>query len=757
MLYTTKDDYDMIRQAKWITSPRDAGEAAFTYSKRFSVKGELKRATLYASAMGIYVPRLNGEVVGDNVLAPGWTSYKKRIQYQTYDITSLVTGDDLLEISVGQGWAISHMGFFCQNHFFADYTSVIAAIELEYADGTVEHILSDESFEVYTSEVTYTEMYFGETVDKTAPVELVGNAVLSDVETELIPQINEPVREMIRLSPAELIITPKGERVIDFGQNMAGYVELKIKAPRGSRIVIHHGEVLDSEGNFYNDNYRNAKSENTFVCSGGDDVFKPSYCFQGFRYIRLTEYPFEEVDLNGFAGVVIYTDMKRTGRFVCGEPKLNQLYHNIVWSQRGNYIDIPTDCPQRDERLGWTADAQIFFRAGAFNYDIEKFFVKWLGDVALEQGKDGSIIGYVPNAVVRKDARVSAGWGDAACIIPWDMYVLYGNKELLRECFPMMKKWVGYMRSAGEREFLWLGGNHYGDWLAMDSGEDSYLGATSTDLIATAYFAYSTSLVIKAGEVLGEDVSEYRELYANVRQAFREYFMENGMPKKDIPFTAPPPKRHGSYDTCGHGITQTGLTLILQFGLCEENEREALAAHLAQMIRDNGMKMSTGFIGTPYLLHCLSDHGYTDIAYELLFQEGNPSWLYAVCHGATTTWEHWNSLKEDGSFWDIDCNSFNHYAYGAVLDWIIRVTCGIKPVESDPAYHTVEIAPKPDRRLGFAEAEYMTRSGRIRVHWYYKGEKVYYELDIPDGVTCRLTLPSGYKQTLVGGSHCFAE
>ena len=756
MSYMIEEINEMIKKAKWITSPRDALQAAFSYRKDFRIMGQINKATLYVSAMGIYVPHLNGNRVGTSVLAPGWTSYNSRVQYQTYDITDMREKENLLDISVGQGWAVGHIGFYCQDHFYADRTSIIAAVVLEYADGRIENILSDESFEVYTTEVVYSELYYGETVDKTAPVELVGNAVAADVKTELVPQINEPVREMVRLAASKLIITPKGERVIDFGQNLAGYAEIRIKAPRGSRIVIHHAEVLDKDGNFYNENYRNARSENVYVCSGGDDVFKPSYCFQGFRYIKLCEYPFEEIDLDAFVGVAIYTDMKRTGSFLCGNEKINQLYHNILWSQRGNYIDIPTDCPQRDERLGWTADAHIFFRAGAFNYDIERFFVKWLGDVSLEQREDGSIIGYVPNAVKRENARVSAGWGDASCIIPWDMYCIYGNVELLRECFPMMKKWVGYMRSAG-KEYLWLEGTHYGDWLAMDSGADSYLGATSTDLIATAYYAYSTSLVIKAGEILGEDVSEYRELYANVRRAFREYFMENGMPKQDIPFTAPQPKVHGSFDVCGHGMTQTGITLILHFDLCEDDEREALAAKLAQMIRDNGMKMSTGFIGTPYLLGVLSEYGYTDIAYELLFQEKNPSWLYAVCHGATTTWEHWNGIKEDGSFWGADVNSFNHYAYGAVLDWIVRVVCGIKPVCDVPAYSEVEIAPHPDRRLGFAQAEYMTKSGLIKVRWYYKGDSVFYEIDIPDTIKATVKLPSGQEKVLDGGSYCFAE
>jgi alpha-L-rhamnosidase len=322
----------------------------------------------------------------------------------------------------------------------------------------------------------------------------------------------------------------------------------------------------------------------------------------------------------------------------------------------------------------------------------------------------------------------------------------------------MMKAWVNYLRRTGPEEYLWLGGFHYGDWLAMDAGEDSYVGATSNDLIASAFFAWSTEMIVRAGKVLGEDVSEYEELYANVRKAFREYFMENGMPKEEFPLTEiPQPGKNKVIDTVRKGVTQTGITLILHFGLCEEEERPALAAKLVELIRENENRMTTGFVGTPYLLHVLSAHGYTDVAYELLMQERNPSWLYSVTHGATTMWEHWNSLKEDGSFWSTSMNSFNHYAYGAVFDWIFGVSSGITPVAADPAYKTVNIAPHPSKCLGWADASIESRNGFIRSYWYYKGETVYYEFDIPAGVTANVTLPSGKAYTLSGGSYRFAE
>ena len=747
-----------MKNAKWITSPRDAGAGAYTYRKNFSPAKKVKSATLYASAMGIYVPYVNGARVGKGVLAPGWTSYQSRVQYQEYDVTLLLQAENRLEFGVGQGWAVGYIGYEKENHYYADRASLVASLHVTYEDGTEETVATDESWEVYTSPVTFSEIYHGETVDMTAPIELVGNAVLSDVKTQLIPQVGEWITEHERLAPVELIVTPNGERVIDFGQNMTGYVEVRIKAPRGSRIVLHHAEVLDSDGNFYNRNYRKARNENTFVCSGGEDVFKPSYCFQGFRYIRLVEYPFDTVDLNGFRAVAVHSDMKRTGRFVCGNEKINQLYHNAVWGQKSNYLDIPTDCPQRDERLGWTGDAQVFCRTGSINYDTEKFFRKWMGDVAIEQTPEGAVKGVVPTVYQHIDSRISAAWGDAACVIPWELYLAYGNREMLEEQFPTMQKWVEYMHGVGPEEFLWLTGYHYGDWLAMDAGPDSYVGATSTDLIASAFFAYSTSLLVKAGEALGKDMTAYRTLYSNVRNAFREYFMENGMPKDEFPLTEIRPNRKKDSDPVDQmrkGMTQTALTLILHFDLCEEHERAALAEKLVELIRENGMLMATGFVGAGYLLHALSENGYADIAYELLFQEKNPSWLYSVTHGATTIWEHWNSIKEDGSFWSTSMNSFNHYAYGAVFDWIFGVACGIKPAA--PAYRKISVEPHPDRRLGFADASIETRNGRVAVHWYYKGDVVYYEITVPSGVTAHITLPSGYSATVSGGVYHFAE
>lgn len=740
----------MKKGAKWIACPKDLGSAAMTFCNSFHLQKTVKKATVCASAMGIYAFYLNGERVGKGILTPGWTSYFYRVQYQTYDVTALLRSDNRLEFGVAPGWAVGYIGYGHTNHYFADRPALIASLEVIYADGSTECLLSDESWQVYTSRVLSSEIYHGETVDLTAPVELIGNAEARRVKTRLVAQKGEWITEQERLSPVQILRTPKGETVIDFGQNMTGYVEVRARGKRGDRIVLHHAEVLDSEGNFYNENYRQARNENVYVLSGGEDLFKPTYSFQGFRYVRLTEYPHKKVDPADFCAVAVHSELTRTGEYRCGNPKINQLYHNILWGQKSNYLDLPTDCPQRDERLGWTGDAQIFYRAAAFNYDVERFFEKWLGDVALEQGEDGSVSGIVPHCLPGKRTRVSAAWGDAATIIPWGLYVTYGSKRLLRKHYPMMKKWVEYMHGAGPEEYLWLDGSHFGDWLAMDNDPDKNEGATPTDFIASVFFLHSTRLLIKAGRVLGEEIKEYEALAERILAAIRERYVLKG----DLRLL---PDGHREGDAEPTLRTQTAYVLALHFGVVQGEEAQCMAQRLAEMIRENGTRMTTGFVGTPYLLHALSQNGYTELAYELLLQERSPSWLYSVCHGATTMWEHWNSLKEDGSFWSTSMNSFNHYAYGAVLDWMVEVSAGIAPIEERPAYEAIRLEPHPHPALGFSDVTLQTRNGEVRSHWYYKGDRVCFEFEIPKGVTGYLRLPSGYTAELGQGHYCFTE
>ena len=743
-----------MKNAKWITAPADMEQAAVIFQKKLSLHGEIKKATLLATAMGIYHAYIDGEKIGDALLTPGWTVYKKRVQYQTYDVTDKVKEGATLALECGQGWAIGR--FNGGTHYTDDKISASAILKIEYADGKKEEISTDNAWQTYTSPILFAEIYDGETQDLTAPKRNLGNAVEVAISSKRIPQMGEWVKEYERFAPIRFFLTPKGERVIDFGQNLSGYVEFKIKAKAGDRIVIRHAEVLDSDGNFYTANYRSAKNLITYVCSGDDDTFKPRFSFQGFRYICLDEFPTEEVDLSGIRAVSIHSEMARTSSFTSGNEKINQLYHNMLWSQMNNYIDVPTDCPQRDERLGWTGDAQVFSRTAAINFNVKKFFRKWLADVALDQYADGSVPPFVPLIGMDENMPISAAWGDAACICPYEIYLAYGDKKLLAENYPMMKKWVDYLHTAGPEEYLWLGGEHFGDWLALDAGEDSYIGATSSDLIGSAYYAYSTALLIKAGRALDKDVSEYEALYEKIVARFREYFLPNGLPEKEYPLTRKVAVGHPPRYPKSEGHTQTALVLILFFRLYEEEYREALVDMLVRLIDEAGC-MTTGFLGTPYLLHVLSENGRTDVAYRLFFREEAPSWLYSVNHGATTIWEHWNSIKEDGSFWSTGMNSFNHYAYGSVFDWVFGTAVGINPSENAPGYKHILLAPHPDRRLGFVDAAINTVHGKVSVHWYYKEDAVYYDITVPEGTTASLTLPSGYTEELGSGIYHFAE
>lgn len=749
----------MLENAKWIMPPAAVGCAAAEFSKTVTLTKKVKKARVLLTALGTLELYVNGRRVGDEVLAPGWTSYYHRVQVVSYDLLPyLLPGENTLSVFVGRGWAASSIGFAGAKPQYTTHTSMLGEFTFTYADGERLTVVSDESFDVFTGSVLFSEIYDGEEQDLTAERTYVG-AAIPDGEKKPRPvlRVGEMVREHERVAPVRLILTPKGERVIDFGQNLAGYPEIRIRGKRGDRISLSCAEVLDREGNFYNENYRSAKSKLTYTLSGGDDVLKPRFTFCGYRYIRLDEYPFETVDLSVFTSVAVYSDMKRTGFFVSGNEKINRLYQNVIWGQRSNFVDVPTDCPQRDERLGWLGDAQVFCRTAAINYDTERFYTKWFGDMALDQKADGSISGIVP---ALRDLPVisSSAWADAVVICPFEVYLAYGNKRLLKKFFPMMRRWVDYMHAAGPEEFLWIGAAHFGDWLGMDAGEGYYRGATQPDLIASAYFAYSASLLVRAGHILGIDVAEYETLYRKVRSAFRAAFMKDGVPafygneeELSRKFFASEPGAHLL------AVTQTTLTLILHFGLCEENEKQKLTTMLVDLIEKNGKRLSTGFVGTPYLLHALSSNGETELAYDLLLCEKNPSWLFSVDHGATTMWEHWDGLREDGGFWSRDMNSFNHYAYGAVYDWIYGVALGITVPDEGAGYRAVRIAPHPDRRLGFAEGGIESRHGRIVSSWHIFGDTVRYEITLPEGVTGELTLPNGEKHALSAGTHLFVR
>ncbi len=655
--------------------------------------------------MGVYEASLNGSRVGDFILAPGWTVYQKRLQVQQYELRIRPGQENELTVLVGKGWYRGRLAGWLpgQNSSAALPAALTAELTLRYPDGHTDTICTDASWQTAESAVRFSELYDGETYDAAFEPSVWTPAVICDGPTDtLIEQQGEPVREQERIAPARIFKTPAGEIVVDFGQNLTGYVEIALDGAKGEAVELSHAEVLDKNGNFYTENYRSAKAKYLYFCKDGAQRYKPKLTFYGFRYIRVDRFPCgaEHAAQENFTAIAVHSDMKRTGYLSCSDPLLNKLFENVIWGQKSNFLDVPTDCPQRDERLGWTGDAQVFIRTACLNFDAERFFTKWLADLAADQREDGAVGHVIPNVLHQSG---SAAWDDAATICPWAVYLAYGDPNILRAQFASMKKWVDYITAHTTTKDLWTGGEHYGDWLGLDAPSGSYKGSSREDLIASAFYAHSTALVIKAGRVLGQDISAYEALYKRIVRAFRQAYPV--------------------YQT------QTECTLAVYFALAEDTQKAA--DQLAQMIRSCGTKLQTGFVGTPYLLHALSAHGYTELAYDLLLRREYPSWLYPVTKGATTIWEHWDGQMENGDFWSSDMNSFNHYAYGAVADWVYTVAAGIQTVEEKPGYAAVRIAPQPDKRLDWLEASVETRHGLVRSRWEKQRDMWRYEIETP--------------------------
>ncbi len=694
--------------AKWIRPAADYGDVCPVFRKNFTCQKEVKSARLRITAMGVYEAVLNGGRAGEFVLAPGWTSYEKRLQVQEYDVTGLVRGENELHVTVGKGCYRSPMPGWVWPERRAQLegycAGLTAQLSLTFGDGTAEIIATDESWESAESQVRFSEIYDGETYDAAfVPESWNAAETFEGPDAALIPQEGEEIREQERLGAARLFVTPAGETVVDFGQEVTGYVELSLCAKAGEVVELSHGEVLDRQGNFYNANYRGAKAKLLYSCKDGQQSYKPKMTFFGFRYVRIDRFPggAECAKPENFTAVVVHSQMERTGWLSCSEPLLNKLFDNIFWGQKGNFLDVPTDCPQRDERLGWTGDAQAFIRTACLNYDVEKFFTKWLADMAADQWEDGTVGHVIPDVLNHEGG--SAAWGDAAVICPWAIYLAYGNPDILKKQYGCMKKWVSYITTHTTTPYLWTGGTHFGDWLGLDAPVGSYKGSTREDFIASAFYANAVNLVIKAGNVLSEDVAEYTALYEKILETFRQAYPV--------------------YET------QTECVLAAHFGLAPDCQ--AAADRLACMIRECGTKLQTGFVGTPYLLHVLSDYGYADLAYELLLRRQYPSWIYPVTKGATTVWEHWDGIMENGDFWSTDMNSFNHYAYGAVADWVYCVAAGINTQEAFPGYEKVRIAPLADARLDWLEAVLQTRHGKISSRWQKQDGQWRYEITTP--------------------------
>jgi len=723
--------------------------------RAFEVRPGLASARLYITALGVYEAQLNGVTVGDHVLDPGWTSYHHRLRYQTFDVTSLLReGRNAIGAILGDGWYRGRLGFGGgRRNIYGERLALLAQLEIRYADGTTERIVTDESWRAATGPILMSDIYDGESYD--ARLERPGwsapgyddsdwagvRPVERDLGTLVAPS-GPPVRRIEELAPVTITTSPSGRTLVDFGQNLVGWLRIRVQGPAGTTITLRHAEVLEG-GELGTRPLRLAAATDHYtLCGEGVETWEPRFTFHGFRYAEVTGWP-GELRADDLRAVVVHSDLERRGWFECSDPLLNRLHENVVWSMRGNFLDIPTDCPQRDERLGWTGDIQVFAPTGCFLFDTAGFLQSWLRDLAAEQADVGGVVPHVvPNVLPDKPVPATvpaAAWGDAAVIVPWVLFQRYGDVTILAEQFESMRAWVDTVAAlAGERR-LWNTGFQYGDWVDPSAPPD-WPGDARTDryLVATAYLARSAELVGQVADVLGEqdEAGHYHGLAAEVRRAFAaEYVLPNGRMLSDA---------------------TTAYALALQFDLLPRAaQRQKAAERLLELVREAGFHISTGFVGTPLICDALCTAGSPDAAYRLLLQRENPSWLYPITMGATTIWERWDSMLPDGTINPGEMTSFNHYALGAVADWMHRTIAGLAPAA--PGYRRIRIQPLPGGGLTHAMARHRTPYGMAECAWRLDGNQIMVTAIVPPNTSAIVTLPGSDQVPFHVGSgrHCW--
>jgi alpha-L-rhamnosidase len=694
-------------------------------------------ARLYITALGLYEASINGQRVGADLFNPGWTDYDQRIHYQAYHVTSLLKPSaNAIGVILGDGWYCGHVAWLGRQRY-GDRPKLLAQLEITYADGTVQTIVSDEAWVHNYGALLSSDMLMGEAYDARREVTgwdmpgldetgWSGVRIAESPKAKLSAACVNPVRATQEIHPISLTRVdewPNSRWVFDLGQNMVGHVRLKVRGKPGQTLTIRHAEALvenaplNPDGLLYTVALRAAKATDHYTCTGvGEEVWEPRFTFHGFRYVEVKGCD-DIPPLDMVTGIVVHSDLPFTGRFECSEPLLNRLQQNIQWSQRGNFVSIPTDCPQRDERLGWTGDIQAFAPAAIFNMDVSAFLADWLRELALSQWEDGAIPRVAPDPDTGRDEGGPA-WADALLIVPWALYQAYGDTSILAELYPAFEKFIAWL-AAHSPECIraargWQG---YGDWLSF--------AETPKNLIGTAYFAHSVDLMSRVAEVLEkkEDAAKYQTLFEQIRSAFQQRFILPG------------------------GLllnnTQTAYALALQFNLLPDDMRAAAAENLSRAVHDNQDRLTTGFVGTPYLLFALSENGHLDTAYALLMQKDFPSWLYPVTQGATTIWERWDGWRHDRGFQSWSMNSFNHYAYGAVGNWMYQVVAGIRSDPEHPGFQHFILAPKPDGGLTYARAEYDSAYGKIISDWKIEGDEFIWKFTIPANTSADVVVRDG--------------
>lgn len=729
-------------KAKWISSPLKVdslhSQPCPYFRKEFSTGKSIASARIYVTSLGLYELFLNGKKVGNRLFTPGWTSYNKRLQYQTYDVSKLIKKENVIGAILGDGWYRGWLTWTPRRNVYGYELALLLQLRINFTDGTSQTLISDGSWKTSTGPILSSDIYNGETYD--ARLEMPGWAQTNfdDTNWQAVKMLNSnahlvasdglPVRTIQTVLPKKIFVTPAGETVFDMGQNMTGWVKLKVKGNRGDTFQLRFAEVLDKAGNFYTANLRTAKATDTFILKNDqEEVFEPHFTYHGFRYVELKGFKGIPT-LDQITGVVIHSDMQPTGYFSCSDSLVNQLQHNIQWGMKGNFLDVPVDCPQRDERLGWTGDAQVFSSTAAFNFCVAPFYTNWMKDVTADQLSNGLVPYVIPD--VRNGEGGVAGWGDAAVIIPWNMYLAYGDKRILETQYPSMKAWVDYQNSRAGSKHLWEGDLQLGDWLAFATNRPDYPGATTDkDMIATAYFAHSTLLVSQTASVLGkkDDALKYKELFDQIKEAFNKQYVT-------------PAGRILSN-------TQTSYVLALAFKLLPDSIVTPAANYLAEDIRKFG-HLTTGFLGTSLICEVLTQTGHVDLAYTLLNRKEYPSWLYPVIHGATTIWERWDGIKQNGSFQDASMNSFNHYAYGAVGEWLYRYVAGLNIDPLKPGYHHIIFQPFFGGGLKNATARLETLYGLAVSSWKIENDSMIYHVIVPANTTATVLLPKTMKGVL---------
>lgn len=713
---------------KWITCSWKEGRHPI-FSKLVSTEKEVERARLYICGLGLYEAYFTSnkigkpEKIGKEYLAPYCNNYDQWIQYQTYDVTEQMKAGGELSVLLGDGWYKGRFGFSQPEKkcFFGDAWKLIAEVHVDYVDGSKEVIGTDESWKVTESKISFSNIYDGEKRDDTLPDVPESAALLAEEpKGRLMERLSLPVMVHKEMKPIELIHTPAGEQVFDLGQEITGIFKFHVKEPVGTEILIQTGEVLQ-DGNFYNGNLRTAKSEYHYISDGTEKEIVPHFTYYGYRYVKVSGVT--NLSCDDFTALVLCSDYEKTGRLETGHELVNQLISNVEWGMRGNFLDVPTDCPQRDERMGWTGDTQVFSATASYLADTYAFYRKFLYDMYQEQLlTDGMVPEVVPTF---GPSKTSCAWGDAACIIPWNVYLFSGDKTILEQQIDSMKAWVDYIRKVDGEHHGWRNLFHYGDWLALDrpgAKEGNVYGATDEAYIADVYYAASAQIVAKAAGVLGK---------SELQKEYQEIADQQWKVVKDEYFTAT--------GRCAIK-TQTGLTLALKYHL---SENETMTAKMLKtLFRQNKYKLNTGFIGTPLLCNILTENGMSDIAYQLLLNEEFPGWLYEVKLGATTVWERWNSLDESGHVSSTGMNSLNHYSYGAVLEWVYRHAAGIDVTEQNPGGRKMKIYPKINAELGYVDASYDSACGTYQSSWkILDGNKIQLRFFVPFGCEAEISLP----------------